>query len=108
MEYVPFSGFGFEFPDELVPKFELSEKNWKMLEIGDPDPTFDEFEEKFGVRPTYIIEFEYERGGYYQGLTGFEYNKTYLIFDDDDEDALKKCKFPVEVDISHGKWSQLV
>jgi len=84
MEYYPQNALGFELTDELAERMGLLEefKAWQ----GDFDETafMEAFKSKFKPPGDYldlrIQKFEYERGGYTQGLEGFEYDKTYCYF----------------------------
>ena len=107
MEYTPESAYGTEVSDDLIAKLGLSADLYKLATEGDPNPFFDEFEKKYGIYPDRVVFFEYERGGYFQGLSGFEYNKWYLLFDDDEEEKVNNCKFPIELEFYSGRWSEL-
>lgn len=84
MEYWPQNAIGFEINDELADKMGLADEfnTWEIDK--DETPFMQAFKSKFKPPGDYIDlriqKFEGERGGYTQGLEGFEYDKTYCYF----------------------------
>jgi len=78
----------------------------------DEDAFFDGFEDKYGIEPYKFTDTTYERGGYVQGLSGFDWDKVYVCFDptqtgDDKWQKMIDSLNEVDVDIEEGHWSEL-
>ena len=71
-------------------------------------------EEKFGVEPERVRHFEYARGGAIQSLQGFDYDATYVLFDEYTErsspaewENLVSILEEEDVDIVEGTWAEI-
>tara|TARA_R110000824_G_scaffold67912_4_gene175894 strand:+ start:2519 stop:2860 length:342 start_codon:yes stop_codon:yes gene_type:complete len=112
MQYYPQHFFGFVIDNQTAEKLQLTEV-YETYEMSyDEEGFFERFEERFGIDPYKLADTTYERGGYVQSLSGFDWDKTYVCFHPastgDDKwqkmvSALQELGIPVE----EGKWSQL-
>ena len=78
----------------------------------DEMPFFEGFENKFGIEPYKFADTTYERGGYVQGLSGFDWYKTYVCFDpsqtgDDKWEKMLSALLDAGIDVEEGHWSEL-
>ena len=112
MQYCPQHYLGFAVDGEVAEKLQLNEAFDAYEMSYDEEDFFDGFEEKYGIEPYKFADTTYARGGYVQGLIGFDWDKTYVCFapsqaGDDKWDkmisALQECGVIVE----EGKWSEL-
>jgi len=117
MEYYPVHKIGFEFTDENMNYFldyfdpeELEEGEVPRTARMDWEGSFgdiscnkacSEFEMEFIdfiwnhlQEDCEIRSYEWRKGGYIQGLSGFEYDKTYLTFEapEDGNERLQLCR----------------
>jgi len=100
------------YPRERV-GFELSAENAAALQLTeafeDPYEDFSAvFSEKYGCDEPEVVDTTYERGGYIQGLEGWDWDKEYIAFDPDYiklelETALEEAGIVLE----HASYSQL-
>jgi len=112
MQHYPMSAVGFAIDEEVAKQLGLSHE----YEVWDSEWDYDsfcmEFDYLYGVYPDKIQRFEYSRGGEVQGLSGFEYDCTYVIFDESrvgTEEWLSMLHKLEEhqVFIEEGSWSEL-
>ena len=111
MRYYPKSAVGFEINMVVAEKLDLLEQ-WEEWDGEWYDSNFGyEFEEKYGVTPIAVIEFQERKGGEISGLTGFANGSTYVLFDEDEgEEAWDKLVKTLEekgIELDEGSWSQL-
>ena len=112
MQFYPQHYYGFAVDNEVAERLQLNEA-YDTYEISyDEMPFFESFENKFGVEPYKFADTTYEKGGYVQGLNGFEWDKTYLCFDpsqtgDDKWEKMLSVLSEMDVDIEEGHWSEL-
>ena len=112
MHYSPQHFFGFMVDDEVAEKLDLSEAfiSYEMsYEEGD---FFDGFENKYGIEPYQFTDTTYERGGYVQGLQGFDWDSIYVCFHPataagEKWKALLDNLNSLGIEMHEGKWSQL-
>ncbi len=83
MEYYPQNNKGFAVDYDLAEKLEFIEELILWEEEWNDIPLIEFFEERFGLAPERVRYFEYSRGGEVQGLQGFDYDSTYILFDTD-------------------------
>ena len=107
-----FKAVGIEMNDDVAASFDLS-KEWENWDGEQYESTFcDIFENKHGIRPTWIMEFHSSRGAEISGLRGFNDCATYLLFQSDEErdllDSLSEILDENDIEIERGSWSQLV
>ena len=114
MQFYPMRKKGFIFNEDVAEELGILNEYRMYQDDFDYDPLIEVFNEKFGVEPEYPKHFKWERGGYVQGLQGFEYDVPYLVFCDDvaedyKEDWEKLSDFLEEndVEIVDGFWSEL-
>ena len=86
-----------------------SEKNRVLSQA---QTVFDGFEEKYGVEPYKFADTTYALGGYVQGLSGFDWDKTYVCFDptqvgDDRWNKMIEALKEMDISIEEGHWSEL-
>ena len=80
MQYSPQHYFGFVIDNEVAEKLKLDEA-FDLYEMSyDDEPFFEGFRANYGIEPYRFADTTYQRGGYVQGLTGFEWDKVYLCF----------------------------
>lgn len=111
MRYYPKSAVGFEINNTVAETLGLLEQ-WEEWDGEWYDSNFGyEFEEKYGVAPTAVIEFRERKGSEISGLTGFANDSTYVLFDEDEEgEAWEKLVEVLEendIALEDGSWSQL-
>ena len=112
MQYYPQHFFGFALDDEVAEKLQLTEAfdNYEMS--YEEDDFFEGFGERYGVEPYKFADTTYERGGYVQGLQGFEWDTTYVCFHPatTGDDKWKKMVAQLQelgIAVEEGHWSQL-
>ena len=119
MEYYPVRKIGFEFTDENMnyfldwydpEEYEEGEEFW-TARMDWEEKGFGDFSCKKAYRGKFELKFidfiwdhlqveveprsyTWSKGGYIQGLSGFEYGKTYLTFEapEDGDERLELCK----------------
>jgi hypothetical protein len=112
MQYHPQHYFGFAVDNKIAEKLHLNEA-FDIYEMSyDEDDFFDGFQKKFGIEPYKFADTTYERGGYVQGLSGFEWDKTYLCFDPSQIGGSKWKKMlnyleNAGIALEEGRWSEL-
>ena len=112
MHYHPQHFFGFALDTDTAEKLELTEA-FNVYEMSyEENDFFDQFVEKFGIEPYKFADTTYERGGYVQGLTGFEWDKTYICFaptqtGDDKWKKMLSVLEELDVTVEEGRWSEL-
>jgi len=112
MQYHPQHYFGFAVDGSVAEKLQLNEA-FDVYEMSyDEGDFFDGFENRFGIEPYKFADTTYERGGYVQGLIGFDWDKTYLCFDpaqvgDDRWNQMISTLDQLGGEIEEGKWSEL-
>lgn len=114
MQFYPQNNKGFAINSDVAENFGILDEYLLWEEEYNEMPLFEVFEEKFGVEPEKIKFFEYHRGGEVQGLQGFEYDLTYILFDKDTEkafpeewDSLTVLLEDHDIDMIEGSWSEL-
>ena len=112
MQYYPQHYYGFAVDNNVAEKLQLNEAfdNYEMS--YDEGAFFDGFEERYGVEPYKFADTTYERGGYVQGLSGFDWDKTYVCFDptqtgDDRWNKMITALEEVGIFVEEGHWSEL-
>ena len=112
MHYYPQHYFGFAVDGEIAEKLQLNEAYDTYEMSYDEEPFFEGFEEKFGVEPYKFADTTYQRGGYVQGLTGFEWDKIYICFmptqtGDDRWKQMLETLSSFNISVEEGYWSEL-
>jgi len=112
MQFYPQHYYGFVVDEGVADKLQLNEAYDTYEMSYDEEPFFDEFESKFGIGPYKFADTTYERGGYVQGLTGFDWDKTYVCFDpsqtgDDKWNRMITTLSEAGVNVEEGRWSEL-
>jgi len=112
LQYYPQHYFGFAVDNSVAEKLQLTEAFDSYEMSYDEDGFFDQFEEKFGVGPYKFTDTTYDRGGYVQGLSGFDWDKIYVCFDptqvgDDRWEKMLTTLKDVDILIQEGHWSEL-
>tara|TARA_R110000824_G_scaffold142003_7_gene308905 strand:- start:10 stop:351 length:342 start_codon:yes stop_codon:yes gene_type:complete len=112
MHYYPQHYFGFAVDGKVAEKLQLNEAYDTYEMSYDEEPFFDGFEAKFGVEPYKFADTTYQRGGYVQGLTGFEWDKTYICFmptqaGDDRWEQMLEVLSTFNISVEEGYWSEL-
>ena len=114
MEYYPQRNKGFAIDYDLAEELEIADEFLEWEEGSNDAALLEIFEEKYGVEPEKVTLFEYARGGYVQGLQGFDYDATYVLFDTHTEttnpeewDNLISILEDKDVDVIEGSWAEL-
>ena len=112
MQYYPQHYYGFVVDNNVAESLQLNEAYDTYEMSYDEDPFFEGFEEKFGIEPFKFADTTFERGGYVQGLSGFDWDKVYLCFDptqtgDDKWQKMLSSLKEIGIDIEEGRWSEL-
>ena len=114
MQFYPQKSTGFVINHELAEELELTDELLLWEEEANELPLIEAIEERFGVEPERIRHFEYSRGGYVQGLQGFDYDSTYVLFDEytvnyssEGWDNLINLLEEKDVDIIEGSWAEM-
>ncbi len=103
MYFSPRTANGFKIDEGIAEQIGLQEEFGLYLEDYDYDPFCLAFTEKYKAEPEEIKFFEWERGGYIQGLEGFEYDQYYVIF----EGETDLSGLPIEIEVEYGEWAEL-
>ena len=112
MHFYPQRFLGFVVDEEVAQQLDLLSAFNSYEMSYEEDDFFDQFEDKFGIIPYQFTDTTYEKGGYVQGLQGFDWDNTYVCFHPataGDErwnnmvSQLEKLGIPVQ----EGSWSQL-
>ena len=113
MQFYPQSKTGFAISESVAEALGLADE-YVMWQKGYDHVEFcNAFGERFGVQPDNITHFQYTRGGYVQGLSGFDWDQTYVLFDDYNKgnDNWEPMKEKIEGDFGftfeNGTWSEL-
>lgn len=112
MQFYPQHYYGFVVDGETAEKLQLNEAYDTYEMSYDEGPFFEGFQDKFGIEPYKFADTTYERGGYVQGLSGFDWDKTYVCFDPSQAagekwDTMLSTLSEVGIDVEEGHWSEL-
>ncbi len=112
MQFYPQHYYGFAVDSDIADRLQLNEAFDTYEMSYDEETFFEQFQEKFGIEPYKFADTTYERGGYVQGLSGFDWDKTYVCFDpsqvgDEKWQTMMIALSDAGVDIEEGHWSQL-
>tara|TARA_Y100000593_G_scaffold93760_1_gene189921 strand:- start:30 stop:371 length:342 start_codon:yes stop_codon:yes gene_type:complete len=112
MQYYPQHYYGFAVDGDVAEKLQLNEAYDTYEMSYDEEGFFEGFEKKFGIEPYKFADTTYERGGYVQGLSGFDYDKTYLCFAPSQARGDKWAQMletleDLDITIEEGHWSEL-
>ena len=114
MEYYPQRKKGFIFNEDVADQLGILEEYQIYQNDYDYDPLIEVFNQKFGVEPEYPKYFKWEKGGYVQGLQGFDWDTEYLLFDTyveqqypDEWDKFINSLEEMDIDLIEGSWSEL-
>ena len=103
---------GFPIDTDLAAEFNLLDEFLLWEEQKDSGEFCVEFENKFGVYPEDLFHFEYNNDGYVQELEGFEWDKTYVIFDEVPESSVELQKLDEileeqDITLEEGEWLEI-
>lgn len=114
MEYYPQSKKGFVINEEVAEQLGVLEEYLIWENDYDEEILLERFEELHNVLPDRLRSFEWRKGGYVQGLQGFEYDVPYLVFCDDvaedykeDWEKLSALLEENDIEVVDGFWSEL-
>lgn len=114
MQFYPQKNKGFVIDYDLAEQLDVADELILWEEEYNEAPLIEAIEEKFGIEPERIRHFEYARGGYIQGLQGFDYDATYVLFDEyterscpDEWENLVSTLEENDVDVIEGSWAEL-
>ena len=114
MQFYPQKSKGFIIDYDLAEQLEILNELLVWEEEWDDTALLEAFGEKFGVEPERVRSFEYSRGGEVQGLQGFDYDITYILFDEYTEkscpeewDNLISILEEKDIDVIEGSWAEL-
>ena len=105
MHYSPQRASGFKIDEEVAEGLGLLKEYKVWKDDWDYDAFCDAFEEKYGAKPSELKEFEYQRGGYIQGLEGFEYDADYVLWSEWGEDP--PSELPNDLLLEEATWAEL-
>ena len=114
MQFYPMRKKGFIFNEDVAEELGVLQEYQLYQEDYDYDPLKEAFNEKYGVEPEYPKHFKWEKGGYVQGLQGFDWDVEYLLFDDwvveqcpEEWDKFINTMEEMDIDVIEGSWSEL-
>ena len=114
MQVYPQNNKGFALDHDLAEQFGILDELLTWEEEYNELPFFEVFEERFGLEPDKIQHFKYERGSSIQGLQGFEYDLTYVLFETNTENyypdewnSLLARLEEYDIDLIEGSWAEL-
>ncbi len=114
MQFYPQKNKGFVINHDVAEELEISDELILWEEEYNEAPLIEAIQERFGVEPERVRHFEYSRGGYVQGLQGFDYDSTYVLFDEyteascpDEWENLVSILEEKDIDIIEGSWAEL-
>jgi|10_taG_2_1085330.scaffolds.fasta_scaffold34265_1 hypothetical protein len=112
MQYYPQHFFGFALNENVAEKLDLTEAFDSYEMSYEEDLFFEGFDTKFGIEPYKFADTTYERGGYVQGLQGFDWDTTYVCFHpatsgDDRWRTMVSRLSELGIEMEEGHWSQL-
>ena len=114
MQFYPQRKKGFIFNEDVAEELGILNEYQMYQEDYDYDPLIEAFNQKFGVEPEYPKHFKWEKGGYVQGLQGFDWDTEYLLFDTyveqqypDEWDKFINSLEEMDIDLIEGSWSEL-
>jgi hypothetical protein len=112
MQYHVVQKKGFPIDTDLASELKLLDEFLLWEEQKDPEEFCAEFENKFGLVPENLLRFQYDREGCVHGLEGFEWDKTYVVFDDEVEDLeewqlLDEILNEQDVFLEEGEWREM-
>ena len=112
MQYFPQHYFGFAVDGDVAEKLQLNEAFDTYEMSYDEEAFFDGFQKRYGVEPYKFADTTYERGGYVQGLSGFDWDSTYLCFhpattSGEKWNSMVEVLNDLGIEIDEGRWSQL-
>ena len=114
MQYYPKTMKGLLLNEDVAEQLGLLEEYQLYQEDYDYDPFNEAFNEKYGVEPEYPKDFEWKKGGYVQGLQGFDWDREYLLFDTwvEEQHPEEWEKFiaimeEMDIDVIEGSWAEL-
>jgi len=110
MELKPQERKGFVIDSELAETLELLEEYMDFEDNGDYEQFCSAFEEKYGIYPDKIESFQFERYAELHSMNGFEWDKTYVLFEDYQENTPDWEKMvdvleEEDVNIDYGSWA---
>ena len=111
MQIRPVRKKGFIFNEDVAEDLGILNEYRMWEEDYDYTPLIEIFNEKFGVEPEYPKRFDRD---YVQGLQGFDWDVTYLLFDSylekayaDEWDKFTSNLEEMDIDLIEGSWSEL-
>jgi len=115
MQFYPQSNKGFVIDHRLAEEFEILDELLIWEEEYNELPFFEVFEEKFGLEPDKICHFDFTTDDFIQSLQGFEYDLTYILFDntidnycpEEWENLLTQLE-EYDIDLIEGSWVEAV
>tara|TARA_R100001594_G_scaffold51807_2_gene85286 strand:+ start:6052 stop:6393 length:342 start_codon:yes stop_codon:yes gene_type:complete len=112
MQFYPQHYYGFAVDGDVAEKLQLTEAYDEYEMSYDEEDFFAGFRDKFGIEPYKFADTTYERGGYVQGLDGFDWDRTYVCFDpsqtgDTKWNNMLDALSELGIDVEEGHWSQL-
>jgi len=102
---------GFIINSELAEILGLLEEYMAWKEGSDHESFCIAFEEKFGIFPETLQAFDYEHSQTVQDLTGFEWETSYVLFEDYQEGSADWEKMidvleEEDINVDHGSWAE--
>tara|TARA_Y100000590_G_scaffold269516_1_gene302646 strand:- start:472 stop:813 length:342 start_codon:yes stop_codon:yes gene_type:complete len=112
MQYHIMQKKGFPIDTDLASELNLLDEYLIWEEQSDPEDFCVEFENRFGLTPESLHYFEYNAEGAIQNLEGFEWDRTYVVFDSDvDEqqewERLDDILCEQDIFLEEGEWQEV-
>jgi hypothetical protein len=112
MQYHIVQKKGFPIDTDLASELNLLDEYLIWEEQSDPEEFCTEFENKFGLIPESLLYFEYNTEGAIQNLEGFEWDRAYVVFDEDIEEAEEWERFDdilneQDIFLEEGEWQEI-
>ena len=104
---------GFEIDSAIAEELGLLDEYILWEEEYDDEPFCRAFENKYGIYPESLRYFAYEREGYVQSLSGFDWDTSYVIFDDIENHPQEWERLNVTLEealdvlVTNGQWAEL-
>ena len=113
MQYYPQNSKGFAINHELAETLNVLDQLLLWEEEYNEIPLFEAFENKFGFEPNELKHFQDNNANMIHGLQGFDYDSTYILFDDNTQrfypqewDNLLEVLENHDVNIIEGSWAE--
>jgi len=103
---------GFPIDTDLASELDLLDEFLLWEEQEDAEEFCNQFEDRYGITPESLLHFEYSTDGHVKNLEGFEWDKTYVVFDEEIQDSdvwdhLDEVLNEQDVFLEEGEWREI-